>query len=247
MGIENSVVVITGASGGIGAAFAEAIAAAGANVVLCSRNEAALSSECAEIKKGKRACSFSVVDVTKKAQVKSFIDKVIKDHGRLDCLINNAGAIHPKKPIESLSEEEYQACMATNTDGVFYFLQAVVPVMKKQNQGIIINISSGAGKKGYPGLSAYSASKFAVQGLTESVAKELESTPVRCIAICPGGVNTPMRAAVFGQEDAARQQSAVAVAEIVRDIILGKVKVPNGADVQIRNGTVTAVNDNLAR
>jgi 3-oxoacyl-[acyl-carrier protein] reductase len=186
------------------------------------------------------------VDVTKERDVKKFIDSVVKANGRIDVLVNNAGAAHPKKPVEAISVKDYEQCMHTNVDSVFYFLQAVVPLMKKQGSGIIINISSGAGRKGHPGMSVYSASKFAVQGFTEAVAKELENTGVKCIALCPGGVNTQMRAALFGKEDAAKQQSPHAVAKILRDILLGKINVPNGADVHVRDGSITAINDNLA-
>ncbi|MFH1182155.1 MAG: SDR family oxidoreductase [Candidatus Woesearchaeota archaeon] len=245
MELKNKIAIVTGGSRGLGAAMSECLAESGASVVICSNNQKELDGECRKISEKGRCFCYNV-DVSQPEQVKGFISSVMKAHGRIDILINNAGVTHPKKPVEEISDEEYEKCLQVNTASVFYFLREAVPIMKKQCSGIIVNISSGAGKKGYPGLSIYSASKFAVQGLTESVAKEIEKTPVKCIAICPGGINTEMRASIFGKEDAERQQSPYAVAKIVRDIIVGKVSVPNGADVQVRNGEITGINDNLS-
>lgn len=244
---RDSVVVITGASRGLGAAFAEALAAEGAKVVICARDKAGLDFVCKNIEKKGGACSSYVVDVTSSKEVNSFMGKVIKAHGRIDVLVNNAGAVHKFSPVEKISEEEYAQCMRTNVDSVFYFLKAVVPLMKKQKRGIIVNISSGAGKRAHANLSVYAASKFAVEAFTQAVARELEAdgSAVGCIALCPSGINTGMRADVFGREDAAEQQSTESVAAVLRDVLIGKVKVPNGGDVFIREGKVAEVKETL--
>ncbi len=245
--LRDSVVVITGASRGLGAAFAESLAAEGAKVVICARDKAGLTSVCRKIAGKGGKCYDSVVDVTNSSAVGAFVADVMKRHGRIDVLVNNAGAVHKFNNIESISEEEYAQCMRTNVDSVFHFLKAVVPLMKKQNHGLIVNVSSGAGKRAHAGLSVYAASKFAVEAFTQAVARELEGegSAVGCIAICPGGINTGMRAAVFGKEDAEKQQSPESVVAVLRDVLLGKVKVPNGGDVFIRQGSVTEVRDNL--
>ena len=255
--LKGSVVVITGASRGIGAAFAETLAASGAKVIICARDKAGLDSVCKRIEKKGGVCSSYVVDVTSSAAVKGFIGKVIRSQGRIDALVNNAGVIHEYTSIDKIPEEEYVGCMRTNVDSIFYFLKAVIPQMKKQKSGIIVNISSGAGKRAHAGLSVYAASKFAVEALTQATAKEFEGTDTRwkgpaapgvsCITLIPaGGVNTGMRAAIFGKADAKKQQSPESVAIVLRDVLSGKAVVPNGADIFIRQGAVTEVRDNLS-
>ena len=114
--------------------------------------------------------------------------------------------------------------------------------MRKQAHGMIISISSMAGKRGVPNFAAYSASKFAVLGLTQSVAKELKDSGIFCIAVCPGGMSTEMRTKAFGWEDSKKQQSPQYVANVVKDVLMGKIKVPHGGDIVIRNGEITAIN-----
>ncbi len=247
--LRGSVVVITGASRGLGAAFAEALAAEGAKVVICARDKPGLDSVCKSIGKKGGVCSSYVVDVTSSKEVSSFVSKIVKIHGKIDVLVNNAGAVHKFSPVEEISEDEYAVCMRTNVDSVFHFLKAVIPHMKKRNSGVIVNISSGAGKRAHANLSVYAASKFAVEAFTQAIARELEGegSVVGCVALCPGGINTGMRAAVFGREDAEKQQSPDSVAAVLKDVLLGKVKVPNGGDVFIHDGKVTEVRDNLSR
>lgn len=247
--LKGSVVIITGASRGLGAAFAEALAAEGAKVVICARDKSGLDSVCESIEKKGGVCSRFAVDVTSSSEVSGFVSKVVKAHGRIDVLVNNAGAVHKFSPVEKITDEEYVQCMRTNVDSIFHFLKAVIPHMKKRNSGIIVNVSSGAGKRAHAGLSVYAASKFAVEAFTQAVARELEEegSSVGCIALCPGGVNTGMRAAVFGKEDAEKQQSPESVAAVLKDVLLGKVKVPNGGDVFIRQGKVAEVRDNLSQ
>ncbi len=120
--------------------------------------------------------------------------------------------------------------------------------MKKQRAGLIVNIASMAGKMGHGGLADYSASKFGVIGLTQSVAWELYDahlSRVRIVAVCPGGINTPMRAKIFNKKDAERQQSAEQVAEVIAHIVDGDLAVPNGGDVIVKNGEAKAVNNPL--
>ncbi len=245
--LRGSVAVITGASRGLGAAFAEALAAEGAKVAICARDKNGLDYVCKKVTGNGGNCRDFVVDVTDSSAVRNFISGVVKKFGRIDVLINNAGAVHKFSPVEKISEEEYAQCMRTNVDSVFHFLKAVIPHMKKRNSGIIVNISSGAGRRAHANLSVYAASKFAVEALTQATARELEGagSSVGCIALCPSGINTGMRAAVFGSEDAAKQQSSESVAAVLKNVLTGRVKVPNGGDVFIRDGKVTEVKDNL--
>ena len=247
--LKGSVAVITGASRGMGAAFAETLAASGAKVIICARDKAGLNAVCKRIEKKGGVCSSHVIDVTNSTAVNGFISTVLKSYGKIDILVNNAGAVHKFSPVEKISEDEYAACMRTNVDSIFHFLKAALPHMKKRNSGVIVNISSGAGKRAHANLSVYAASKFAVEAFTQAVARELEAdgSAVGCIALCPSGINTGMRAAVFGKEDAEKQQSPESVAAVLKDVLIGKVKVPNGGDVFIRQGAVTEVRDNLSQ
>ena len=115
----------------------------------------------------------------------------------------------------------------------FNMTKYIIPVMKKNNSGTIINISSRAGRRAVPKLSAYTAAKFAVRGLTESVAKEVQDTNIKCISISPAGVNTGMRAMVFGEEDSSNQQTTERISKIISSILLGELQVTNGSDVVI--------------
>lgn len=224
--LKDKIIVVTGSSRGLGAAMVKEFENAGATVVGCSRE--------------------SGVDVSREEDVNRFMDDVLKTHGRIDILVNNAGwGGNGKAPIENWSAEDYHKMMGANTDSVFYFTKKVAPVFKVQKSGLIINISSGAGKRGHGGLAAYAASKFAVMGITQSVGWEFQGTGASCIAICPGGINTDMRAGLFGKEDADRQQSPETVAKFIADIATGTIAVPNGGDIVIRNGEVGAISDPL--
>lgn len=246
MDLKNKVVVITGGSKGIGKAVAEALAREGGKIFICARSESELRNAKSGITKEGGWCEYSVVDVTKEKEVERFIDGIISSQKRIDVIVNNAGWCHKENSIEDLTDADYRSTFSANVDSVFYFLRKVVPLMKKQKNGIIINISSMAGKHGHGGLSAYSASKFAVLGFTESVARELAGSDISCISICPSGVNTSMRAEIFGEEDAKKRQPPEAVASAVREILIGNIKVPNGASVDIRHGKISSVTDHLS-
>mgnify|MGYP001589610636 FL=1 len=118
-------------------------------------------------------------------------------------------------------------------------MQAAIHSMKSRGSGVIVNICSLAGRRAIRQVPLYCASKFALRGLTESVAQELEGTGIRCFSISPGGMNTSMRQQVF--QDASQQQHPAFVAQVIVDAIAGRVSVPQGGDLVIRNGHYTAV------
>jgi len=240
--LKGKIAVITGGSKGLGKELAKFFSAEGSTVVICSRSANDLKSVCNEIVGAGGKCEYFVVDVTNKKRVDKLIDKVLSSHGRVDVLVNNAGYATKWKGIEKNTEGEFETCFRTNVYSIFYFLKKIVPIMRRQNSGSIINISSMAGKRGIPNLAAYCASKFAVVGLTQSVAKELKDTDVLCISVCPGGMSTEMRSKIFGLEDAKKQQSPQYVANVIKDVLLGKIKVPNGGDIIIRHGKIMAIN-----
>lgn len=247
MPLKDKIAVITGASQGLGKAIAESLGKRGAVCAICSNGkEGILSAEKELLGQNLRAKAYEV-DVAKMGEVAKFVKAVMEEYGRIDILVNNAGWSGTKKPLEETPEEEYRKTMATNADSVFYFLHEVVPVMRAQGSGKIINIASGAAKRGHGKLAAYSASKFAVLGFTQSVAWELEGSGIDCFAVCPAGINTKMRSEMFGEEDASRQQSPGSVAEIIADAIEGKTKVPNGGDIFVKGGVVVGTSDPLGQ
>ncbi len=241
MKLEQKIAIITGGSTGIGKSIAEVLAKEGAQVIICARNEDNLKGVCKAIISDNGKCEYYVVDVKEKKQIEKFLDDIITTYGRIDILVNSAGWTNKTKYIEDVTDEEYENIFKTNVDSIFYFVREILPVMKKQDSGIIINMSSGAGKKSNPILPIYSASKFALQGLTAAIGKEVKelNTNVSCVSICPAGVNTRMRDELFN--DAESQQSPEVIANIVRDILTGKLNVPNGGSVSVKNGEITSI------
>ena len=182
---ENKVAIITGAGKGIGKAVSIELWKQGYFIILVSRTRSDLE----KLKKFLIRADYFVCDVRYVSQVKKVVNAVAKKYGRIDVLVNNAGLWYHKK-IEDTSESEYDEMVDTNLKGAFLFSKFVIPVMKKQKSGIIINVSSGAGKYGFPGLSIYSATKFGIIGMTQSLARECFQDGIKVFAVCPSGVDT---------------------------------------------------------
>jgi NAD(P)-dependent dehydrogenase (short-subunit alcohol dehydrogenase family) len=220
--LTDAVAIVTGSSRGIGRAIADALKEAGVTVEGADRD---------------------TMDVRDHDQVHRYIEGVVARRGRIDILVNNAGWAEPLGILEQVTDEQYDQCMDTNVKGVFHCLQAVLPIMKKQNSGIVINVASRAGSKGHPGLAVYSASKFAVRGLTQAVARECaqEGKDIQVISLSPGGVDTDMRAALFGKEDSERQQKPEEIAKILLQYLQGDVDASSGSDVQVIKGAVARI------
>jgi NAD(P)-dependent dehydrogenase (short-subunit alcohol dehydrogenase family) len=228
MQIQGSVAVVTGGSRGIGQAAVQALRAAGATVVTCAHDAGG---------------PLPSVDVRDPAAVRTFVEGVLAQHGRIDMLICNAGWAEGMGLLESVTDEDYQRSMRTNVDGVFHFLRAVLPGMKQRNSGVIMNVASKAGSRPHPKLPVYSAAKAAVIALTRAVARELQEaqSEVLCFTVSPGGVGTDMREKLFGKEDRDQQQKPEEVAEILLAILSGDIDVPPGADAVIAQGKVEEI------
>lgn len=191
MEIQNKIVVITGGSKGIGKATAELFAAEGGKMVIIARNKKEIEKTVQKLKANGTETIGISADVSKLEEVKKAIEQVIKKFGQIDILINNAGVATWKNFLEQ-TPEEWNKEIDTNLKGVMNCCYAVVPTMVEQEDGVVINISSGAGKTGSAGLSPYCASKFAVLGFTEAFAKEVENKGIRVYAVCPGMTKTQM-------------------------------------------------------
>ena len=224
---ENKIVVLTGASSGIGYSLLNYFIKEGARVYGSSRNERELTTE------SKQECNFELLDLADELNVERYVKTILQKENRIDILINNAGVAHNLALVEEISSEMLNSVVRDNLLPTFNMMKYTIPIMKKNNSGTIINISSRAGRRAVPKLSAYTAAKFAVRGLTESVAKEVQDTGIKCISISPAGVNTGMRAMVFGQEDAENQQDTSRINEVISRILSGSLKVSNGSDIVI--------------
>jgi short-subunit dehydrogenase len=189
---QQRVAVITGASGGIGQAVAVAFAQAGYAVVLAARSAdklAEVARRC-EAASGRTGCFPAVpTDVSEQAQVEALIRQTVEQFGSVDVLVNNAGfGVHAR--IHETTDRQMREIFDVNFFGVFYGCRAVAPVMMQQRSGHIFNVSSVIGKRGCPFNGAYSATKFAVCGLTEAMRVEMMPYNVRLTTVCPGLTDT---------------------------------------------------------
>ncbi len=187
--IQGTTVVITGATSGIGRATALAFADAGAKVVVAGRREARLNELVAELENKGCAALAVKTDVADQAQVENLIARAIERFGKIDTLINNAG-VGIAASFAEQSLEDFKQVMDVNFWGAVYACKAVVPHMRKNKNGLIINISSIFGKRGMPYETAYSASKFALAGFSEALRAELMTENIDVSTIYPGAVET---------------------------------------------------------
>jgi 3-oxoacyl-[acyl-carrier protein] reductase len=188
--LSGSVAVVTGGCRGIGLGIAAAMASLGATVVITGRDESRVHAAARELSSHGPACEGIACDVTELASVTALGTRLRKKYGHVDILVNNAGIGGPPSLLHELDPDQWDAMFHTNVRGVFYMLRAVVPLMIAAGAGHIVNISSLAGKNPLPRGAAYSASKWALSGLTYSVAEELRAHNIRVSLVCPGSVDT---------------------------------------------------------
>lgn len=190
--LTDTTAIVTGASSGIGAATARMLADEGAAVALAARREERLQSLQAEIEEAGGTALVVPTDVTDRAQVQTLVDETVDAFGGVDVLINNAG-IMPLSLMENLHEDEWEQMVDVNIKGVLYAIGAVLPIMLEQEQGHVVNLSSVAGRRVFPGGAVYSGTKFFVRALSEGMRDELASAHnVRVTSIEPGAVDTEL-------------------------------------------------------
>ena len=188
--IAAKVVVITGASSGIGESTARLLAGQGAKVVLGARRKDRIDDLVRDIRKGGGSASGFKTDVTQRTEVEALIQGALREHDRIDVIVNNSGLM-PIAPMAALKVEEWDRMIDVNIKGLLYGIAAVLPVMQRQKQGHIINLASVFGFKVFaPGGTVYSATKFAVRAITEGLRVELKADNIRTTIISPGAVAT---------------------------------------------------------
>jgi len=189
--IKGKVVVITGASSGLGEATAKHLSAEGAIVVLGARRSDRIRSLADELNaKGGKALAVAT-DVTHHDQVKKLVDAAVDKFGRIDVMINNAGLM-PHSPLERLKIEDWNRAIDVNIKGVLYGIAAALPHMQRQKSGHIINVSSVAGHKVTPNGAVYCATKHAVRVISEGLRQEVKPYNIRTTIISPGAVATEL-------------------------------------------------------
>lgn len=222
--------IVTGSTSGIGLGIAEALARAGANVMLNGLGEVSEIEQLRaklEAETGARI-AYSGADMTQPEQIRQMVAEAGKAFGGVDILVNNAG-IQFVAPVDEFPDDKWAQILAINLTSNFHAIKAVLPGMKRSNCGRIVNIASAHGLVASPFKSAYVAAKHGVLGLTKTVALEVAETGITCNAICPGYVRTPL---VEGQiKDQARVHS-ITEEQVVRDVILASQ--PNKRFVELQ-------------
>ena len=205
--LSGKVVLVTGASRGIGEGIARAVAAQGGTVVCGARDLGKLEAVVSEIAAAGGRAEAVALDVSSRASVDAAFEKLLAGHGRLDGLVNNAGITRDNLLLR-MKAEEWEAVLATNLTGVFHCTQAALRPMLKQRAGRIVNVTSVVGLAGNAGQANYAASKAGVVGFTKSVAKEVASRTITVNAVAPGFIDTEMTAAM---NDKAREALVSAI------------------------------------
>ena len=201
--IAGKVIVITGASSGLGEAAARHLSAAGAAVVLGARRADRLQALVKELTgRGARALTVTT-DVTDRNQVKRLVDTAVQKFGRIDVMLNNAGLM-PHSPLERLKVDEWDRMVDVNLKGVLYGIAAALPHMMRQKSGHIINVSSVAGHKVTPAGAVYAATKHAVRALSEGLRQEVKAYNLRTTIISPGAVATELPNSITEADVSAR-------------------------------------------
>ena len=214
--LKGKVALVTGASSGIGLTTAKLFAREGAKVAILARRLNVLEEKAAEMRAEGGECLPIAGDVTDPASVNAVVQKVIDTWGRIDILVNNAGDGDHHMTAENVSDEFWNRMIALNQSSVFYFCRAVLPQMRKQGIGSIVNLSAIAGVYGNAGVS-YSAAKAAVIAITKNVALDCTGTDIRCNAVCPGPTLVDR---MDGREDALYDKDFMTITERHMDMTI---------------------------
>ncbi len=213
MPFKDKVVLITGGGRGIGRAAAERFAAEGCKVAICARSEGELFGTAKAIEEAGGVARPFRADISVKRDVQRMVTQIISDWGTIDFLINNASVLGPSEPIATYPAEAWEEVIRINVNGTFYVTQAVVRTMIPRRAGTILSITSSVGRIGRATWGAYSVSKFALEGMMQTLSEEVAPFNLRVVTLNPGGTRTKMRAAAYPKEDPTQLQDPARVAK----------------------------------
>ncbi len=222
--------LVTGGNRGIGCAIAHKLAENGIDLIIVGCNKKRLNDAAANLKKLGVIVYPIQCDISKPKNIKKLLEQVA-EIGDIDILVNNAGVAFYSDLVKS-SPKEIDRMIDVNLRGMIKMTKAFLPQMMKKDESIIINIASGAGKTGYPGLATYCATKFGVIGFTEALAQEMEESGVHVYAICPGDTQTEMWESLFPGEPATYLPEDVAIE--VMHVIKNINKITPGKAIDVR-------------
>ncbi|MEL6160519.1 MAG: SDR family oxidoreductase [Cyanobacteria bacterium J06623_5] len=231
-GIKDKVVIVTGASSGLGEATVRRLANQGAKVMLAARREERLQNIIADLKKSGSQVSYQTTDVSNRSEVETLAKATQDAYGRIDVLVNNAGLM-PLSPLSALKIDEWDTMVDVNIKGLLYGVAAVMPVMQDQGSGHIVNISSVAGHTVFPSGVVYCATKFAVKAISEGIRLESDGV-IRSTNISPGAVETELTSTISHEESAksANQLYDVAIgADAIARAIAYAIEQPGDVDI----------------
>lgn len=230
--ITGKVVIITGASSGLGEATARRLSERGAKLVLAARREERLVKLTEELKANGGEAIWQTTDVTDRKQVEALAKTARDTFGRIDVLVNNAGLM-PLAPLDALKVDEWDQMVDVNIKGVMYGIAAVLPTMREQHSGHVINLSSVAGHKLFPGAAVYCATKYAVRALSEGLRMEA-GDEIRSTNISPGAIATELTSTITDPTaaEAAEELYKVAIdADAVARAIVYAIEQPQDVDI----------------
>jgi 3-oxoacyl-[acyl-carrier protein] reductase len=208
IGLKGQTAIVMGGDSDIGGAICYAFAQNGANVVIAARNEEKMHSVLNKINGIKNGGMIASTDVTNSKSIEKTVSNALEKYHRIDILVNAAGVTGPvETPLHEISEEDWDFVMDVNVKGIFLACKAVVPVMVKQKYGRIVNIAGTSGLRGYVNRAAYSSSKWAVRGLTRTLALEVGKYNINVNTICPGVVEGRRMSNIIGKKAKVRNSS----------------------------------------
>lgn len=230
--IAGKSIIITGASSGIGEATARLLADRGAKLMLAARRQERLDKLTSEIEQAGGTASYQVVDITQRSEVEALAQATLKQYGRIDVLINNAGTM-PLSRLDQLRVEEWESTVDINIKGVLYGIAAVLPHMQRAQSGHIVNLSSVAGHRVFPTGAVYCATKHAVRAISEGLRQEI-GNHIRCTIISPGAVATELTQSIKDPQTSKNIEELYAVAigpDAVAQAIAYALEQPQEVDI----------------
>lgn len=211
MKLRGKSAIITGASSGLGAAWARQLARAGVVVTLFARRVDLLEQVAADIATDGGTALVCAGDIQNEADAERLVKTAASASGRIDILLNNAGILGSRVPFDTYPTDTFKATLMVNVVGTFWVTRAALPYLRKSSGSLVLNVSSYLGRHGLPNCAGYIASKFAVEGLTQALAEEVDGTAITVASLSPGMVATDMLAEYLGgPADAARSPTQAA-------------------------------------